>query len=333
MAAAGFFCLLCGYYTLRPMREALALEVGVQYNSHPVLGGARLFRCAAAHLLVAGGAHAARPAAVARVDAVRARVPGARRRASPGRRANRTRRVRVLRRAELREPLSDLGLLERDGGRLAAGAREALLRLRRRGRQRRRDPRSANRSGSCTSSDRRRSSSSPARSSWARRCSLRSRAVRCGVRRMAARCPTRAIPVGGRAVDDLARLARSPYLLGIAGIIVAGQIIGAFMYNEQGKLRRGDLHVARRSRGAVRAHGVLRQPAVAVLPGGGGRPGSRAAAASRSSLSAMPVLIGGSFVALALYPIGDDVPRARRSSAARRTTASANHRARCCSRC
>ena len=33
MAAAGFFCLMCGYYTLRPMREALALEVGVQYNS------------------------------------------------------------------------------------------------------------------------------------------------------------------------------------------------------------------------------------------------------------------------------------------------------------
>src|SRR4051812_21465529 len=33
MAAGGFFCLMCGYYTLRPMREALALEVGVQYNS------------------------------------------------------------------------------------------------------------------------------------------------------------------------------------------------------------------------------------------------------------------------------------------------------------
>src|SRR5689334_14264442 len=32
MAAAGFFCLMCGYYTLRPLREALALTVGVQYN-------------------------------------------------------------------------------------------------------------------------------------------------------------------------------------------------------------------------------------------------------------------------------------------------------------
>jgi len=32
LAAAGFFCLMCGYYTLRPMREALALTVGVEYN-------------------------------------------------------------------------------------------------------------------------------------------------------------------------------------------------------------------------------------------------------------------------------------------------------------
>ena len=37
IAAAGYFCLLCGYYMLRPLREALALEVGVHYNSHPVL--------------------------------------------------------------------------------------------------------------------------------------------------------------------------------------------------------------------------------------------------------------------------------------------------------
>ena len=31
-AAAGLFCLLGGYYMLRPIREALALEVGVQNN-------------------------------------------------------------------------------------------------------------------------------------------------------------------------------------------------------------------------------------------------------------------------------------------------------------
>ena len=39
------------------------------------------------------------------------------------------------------------------------------------------------------------------------------------------RVPDGAIPVGGRAIDDLARLARTPYLLGIAGFIVAGQTI------------------------------------------------------------------------------------------------------------
>ena len=32
-AAAAHFCLLCGYYMLRPLREALALEVGVRNNS------------------------------------------------------------------------------------------------------------------------------------------------------------------------------------------------------------------------------------------------------------------------------------------------------------
>jgi ATP:ADP antiporter, AAA family len=43
------------------------------------------------------------------------------------------------------------------------------------------------------------------------------------------------VAVGGRAIDDLARLARSPYLLAIAGLIVMGQVFGAFMYNEQAK--------------------------------------------------------------------------------------------------
>ena len=41
--------------------------------------------------------------------------------------------------------------------------------------------------------------------------------------------------VGGRAVDDLVRLAQSGYLLGIAGMIVGGQVIGALMYNEQAR--------------------------------------------------------------------------------------------------
>ena len=43
------------------------------------------------------------------------------------------------------------------------------------------------------------------------------------------------VAVGGRAIEDLARLVRSPYLLGIAGLIVVTQLFGAFMYNEQAK--------------------------------------------------------------------------------------------------
>jgi AAA family ATP:ADP antiporter len=43
------------------------------------------------------------------------------------------------------------------------------------------------------------------------------------------------VAVGGRALDDLRRLTKSPFLLGIALMIVMGQILGAFMYNEQAK--------------------------------------------------------------------------------------------------
>jgi AAA family ATP:ADP antiporter len=43
------------------------------------------------------------------------------------------------------------------------------------------------------------------------------------------------VAVGGRAIDDLLRLARSPYLLTIAGFLIAGQCLAAFMYNEQAR--------------------------------------------------------------------------------------------------
>ena len=45
-AAAGYFCLLCGYYMLRPMREALALEVGVQTTPILFSDGAACARAA-----------------------------------------------------------------------------------------------------------------------------------------------------------------------------------------------------------------------------------------------------------------------------------------------
>jgi AAA family ATP:ADP antiporter len=43
------------------------------------------------------------------------------------------------------------------------------------------------------------------------------------------------VAVGGSAIEDLAHLVRSPYLLGIGGLVAMTQIFGAFMYNEQAK--------------------------------------------------------------------------------------------------
>jgi ATP:ADP antiporter, AAA family len=118
-----------------------------------------------------------------------------------------------------------------------------------------------------------------------------------------ARVPDAAIPVGGRALDDLARLARTPYLLGIAGLIVAGQTIGAFMYNEQGKyVAAAYANVADRAalfatmEIAVNLLSLFFQAVVVTWLT---RRGSVAL-----SLSAMPVLLAASFVVLALFPLG-----------------------------
>ena len=113
--------------------------------------------------------------------------------------------------------------------------------------------------------------------------------------------PDAAIPVGGRAIDDLRRFVATPYLLGIAGIIVAGQIIGGFMYSEQGKFVAEHYH-SLADRAALFALmefwvNVLSLVFQAVVVTWLTRRGS-----VLLSLSAMPVVIGGSFVAMALYP-------------------------------
>jgi len=115
--------------------------------------------------------------------------------------------------------------------------------------------------------------------------------------------PDAALPVGGRALDDLARLAKTPYLLGIAGLIIIGQTIGAFMYNEQGKYVAG-AYTAIADRAAVFATMELAVNLLslffqAVVVTWLTRRGSVAL-----SLSAMPVLLAVSFVVLALYPVG-----------------------------
>jgi AAA family ATP:ADP antiporter len=118
-----------------------------------------------------------------------------------------------------------------------------------------------------------------------------------------ARVPDGAIPVGGRALDDLARLARTPYLLGIAGLLIAGQMIGAFMYSEQGKYVAANYSsLADRAALFATMEFCVNLLAFAFQAGVVGwltRRGSVSA-----SLSAMPVLLGVTFIGLGLYPIG-----------------------------
>jgi ATP:ADP antiporter, AAA family len=115
--------------------------------------------------------------------------------------------------------------------------------------------------------------------------------------------PDGAIPVGGRALDDLMRLATTPYLLGIAGVIIFGQTIGAFMYNEQGKyiatLAPTDVERTALFANLEIAVSLLSLFFQAVVVTWLTRRGSVAL-----SLSAMPALIGASFVVLALVPSG-----------------------------
>jgi AAA family ATP:ADP antiporter len=126
---------------------------------------------------------------------------------------------------------------------------------------------------------------------------------RSRLRRVSQRVPAGALSVGGRAFDDLRRLATTPYLLGIAGIIIIGQTIGAFMYNEQGKYI-ASLYSSEVERAAMFANleiavnflSLLFQALVVTWLT---RRGSVAL-----SLSAMPALVGASFVVLALIPTG-----------------------------
>ncbi len=96
---------------------------------------------------------------------------------------------------------------------------------------------------------------------------------------------------------------RTPYLLGIAGVIIAGQTIGAFMYNEQGKYVSAT-YTAIADRTAIFADMELAVNLLslffqAVVVTWLTRRGSVAL-----SLSAMPALIGASFIVLAMFPVG-----------------------------
>jgi ATP:ADP antiporter, AAA family len=110
-------------------------------------------------------------------------------------------------------------------------------------------------------------------------------------------------PVGGRAVDDLKRLLRSPYLLAIAGLIVAGQIIGGFMYQEQAKYVAANF-VTLEDRAALFARidlavSVLSLLSQSLLVGWVASRGS-----VKLGMALVPILLIGSFALLALVPVG-----------------------------
>jgi AAA family ATP:ADP antiporter len=109
--------------------------------------------------------------------------------------------------------------------------------------------------------------------------------------------------VGGRAIDDLRRLLRSRYLLAIVALVVIGQILGAFMYNEQARYVEGGW-VGLADRTVLFAHLELAVNLVALLLQGVVVGWLTARTSLRTSLSVGPALGVVSFVALALVPQG-----------------------------
>ncbi|MBX5461818.1 MAG: MFS transporter [Steroidobacteraceae bacterium] len=140
-------------------------------------------------------------------------------------------------------------------------------------------------------------------------CTLLAVAVATGIaaQRMRVSAPQSAADprtaVGGRAIDDLKRLARSPYLLAIAGFIVVGQWLGAFMYNEQARYVEA-AHAELTQRAALFARIDLASNVLALLAQGVIVGWLTVRGGVRATLTAMWALAAASFALLALVPTG-----------------------------
>ena len=301
MAAAGFFCLMCGYYTLRPLREALALTVGVQYNFALFL---TTLLTSAALLplywwLVGRTPRGRLPWLVSAPFIVIFLALAVGLTTHPGNRAVAFVYFVSLSTANLYlisifwSAMSDVWrpeLAKRFYGYVAAGGSAGAI------------------LGPFIVTNLVRDTGPAPLVVMACAFILASAMLASFARRSLRRAPggdavpDAAIPVGGRAVDDLWRLVRSPYLLGIAGIIVAGQIIGGFMYSEQGKIVAA-AHDQLEDQAALFARleffvNILSLVFQAVVVTWLTRTGGVLA-----SLSAMPVLVGSTFILLALNPV------------------------------
>jgi AAA family ATP:ADP antiporter len=111
------------------------------------------------------------------------------------------------------------------------------------------------------------------------------------------------LPVGGRAIDDLRRLVRSPYLLAIAALIVCGQLLGGFMYQEQAKyVEQAYTTLGERAALFARIDFAVSVASLAFQTLIVGWLASRGGL--KVALGSVPLLLAGSLVLLALIPIG-----------------------------
>ena len=112
-----------------------------------------------------------------------------------------------------------------------------------------------------------------------------------------------ALPVGGRAIDDLRRLVKSPYLLAIAGLIVGGQVLGGFMYQEQAEYVEA-AYATLTERAALFARIDLAVSVLSLVLQGlvVGWVASRGGV--KLALGLVPLLLLGTLVWLALVPVG-----------------------------
>jgi AAA family ATP:ADP antiporter len=301
-AAAGYFCLLCGYYTLRPMREALALEVGVQYNS--ILFSVAFVFCALllpVYWWLVGRTPRGRLPWLVYTPFVLVFValalslhwyPEDRGVAFGYFVALSVANLFLI--AVFWSAMADVWrpeLAKRFYGFVAAGGSAGAIV----------GPKLVQHLVH---------ELGPAPLILMACALIMAAALFCSLARgqlrrcpAGAQVPDAAIPVGGRAIDDVKRLVTTPYLLGIAGIIVVGQLIGGFMYSEQGKYVR-DHYTDLADRAALFAQmefwvNLLSLLFQSVVVTALSRRNSLVA-----SLSAMPALVGASFLFMALYPAG-----------------------------
>jgi len=109
--------------------------------------------------------------------------------------------------------------------------------------------------------------------------------------------------VGGRAIDDLRRLMTSPYLLTIAGLIIAGQVLGAYMYQEQARYVEG-AYATLGERAALFARIDLAVNLISFVFQGAVVGWLAARGGLKLALGFVPLLLIGSLVLLALLPLG-----------------------------